>query len=438
MKIRSRKSQTGASTVHWLLALVPLLGFGFLAVDLNNVYLSLGELQTASDAGSLEGARLLYNPDGTINVGQNGTSAVDGATTAATANLSQGSAVEVVSVNRGHWEFRTSYQDAQGIERGGVFIANPSTTPADLVDANGDFRTFQDLNQDPNEINAVQVVTARQLTPVQAIFGRILGLNNYQTQARSVAYLGFAGRILPGELDAPIAMCEHRLRDEFGEWSCSVGRFITSSDLDEQTAGWTDFDQPEQCTGGASSSDVRDIIDCDGGVNPELLLGKAIQTIGGEVQSAFSDLYDCWRNRNDTDGDGWPDQPWSLLLPVIQCNDSNPGPCNQLIGAIAMDVLWMVDQVNVTRIDDEAPRTMGDWDGSLISDGKARWDSFVDYYDIKSAPGGSLALWQDPPGDNGYRQKTIYLSPSCEPQTPTGGTGGANFGIRAAVPVLVR
>jgi hypothetical protein len=428
--------ESGASLVHWLIALTVLLAFGALAVDMNNLYLSRSQLQSAADAGALEGARLLYNPDGSINIGQFGTSAIAGATAAAQANTSQGEAVEVVSVNRGHWEFMTSHVDADGIERGGLFTANGATTPADLVDADGNFRSFQDLNQDPNEINGVEVVTARQLTPIQAIFGPLLGIDDYQMQARSVAYVGFSGTILTDEMDLPIALCHHRLRDELGNWSCSVGRFISSSDNDEQTAGWTDFEQPEVCSGGANTSSIRDAFSCGEKRNPIMTLGREMNLTGGQVQTVFDAIYNCWRNEADTDGDGEPDTPWSMTLPIIECDDSNPGPCNMLIGATAMEVLWIVRSVNRNRIDEEAPRVMGDWSDD-DEDGEDRWDSFVNHFQIRSGPGGELALWADPPGDNGYRASTIYFSPSCDPQVSIGGTGGGNFGIRAEVPVLV-
>jgi hypothetical protein len=427
---------SGASLVHWLIALIVLLAFGALAVDMNNLYLSRSQLQSAADAGALEGARLLYNPDGSINLGQFGQSAIAGATAAAQANFSQGEAVEVVSVNRGHWEFMTSYVDTYGIERGGLFSANGTTTPADLIDADGKYRTFQDLNQDPNEINAVEVVTARQLTPIQAIFGPLLGINNYQMQASSVAYVGFAGTILTDEMDLPIALCQHRLVDENGDWSCSVGRFISSSDNDEQTAGWTDFGQPEVCRGGANTSSIRDIFSCGEKRNPIMLLGREMNMTGGEVQTVFDAIYNCWREEADTNDDGEPDTPWRMTLPIIECNDSNPGPCNKLIGATTMEVLWIVRSVNRNRIDEEAPRMMGGW-SSNDEDGEDRWDSFVTRFQIRSGPGAGLALWADPPGNNGYRASTIYFSPSCDPQTPIGGSGGGNFGIRAEIPVLV-
>lgn len=435
-------TQAGASIVHWLIALMVLLGFGVLAIDMNNLYLSKSQLQNGADAGALEGARLLYNPDGRINLGQNGTSAVDGASQAAQANFSQGEPVEVIRVNRGHWQFETNLIDASGIERGGSFSANATTEAAELLDTDGNYRSFQDLNQDPGEINAVEVVTARQLTPVQAIFGPILGIDDYDMRSRAVAYLGFAGTILPGELDAPIGICQHRLRDETGNWNCSIGRFISSSEADEQTAGWTDFGQPEMCSGGANASTIREMFSCSQGRNPQLQLGREMNMIGGEVQNVFDDLYNCWLAAADTDGVDGPDSPWSITLPVIECNDSNPGPCNRLIGAVSMDILWMVRSVNINRIDEVAPREMGltgdiEYWSSDSEDGTVRWNSFVNHFQIMSGPGGELAQWEDPPGDNGYRANTIYFSPSCSPQTPVGGSGGANFGIRAKIPVLV-
>jgi hypothetical protein len=424
------RKQAGASVVHWLIALIVLLGFGVLAIDMNNLYLSRSQLLSAADAGALEGARLLYNADGSINVGQFGISAIDGARASAQANFSQGDAVEVVSVNRGHWQFLTNQVDANGIERGGLFTANGTTTPADLIDANGNYKSFQDLNDDLDEINAVEVVTARELTPIQAIFGPILGIHDYQMRASAVAYVGFSGTILPNKMDAPIAICEHRLRDVNGNWSCSVGRFISSSDNDEQTAGWTDFEQPDVCSGGANTSSIRDAFTCGDKRNPTMLLGREMNVIGGQIQTVFDAIYNCWLARPD------PDKPWHMTLPIIECDDSNPGPCNRLIGAVTMDILWMVRSVNVNRIDEVAPRRMLDW-YSDATDGKVRWNSFVDAFDIRSGPDSGLAYWADPPGDNGYRPSTIYFSPSCEPQTPVGGSGGANFGIRAEVPVLV-
>ena len=426
-------AQKGASVAHWLVALAVLLGFGVLAVDFNNLFLARAELQNAADAGALEGTRLLYNPDGTINIGQIGTSAIAGATAAAQANLSQGDAVEVLSVNRGHWEFMTSRVDASGIERGGDFTANPTTTPAPLVDANGNFRTFQDLNQDPDEINAVEVVTARQLTPIQAFFGPMLGINDYQLQARSVAYVGFAGTILPDEVDTPIAMCQEILTE-----GCDVARLVPSPD---QTGGWTNLEtfEPNTCSGASNAGELRSLVDqgCDGsGIHDQpITLGLEIQVNNGQVNSAFSDLYDCWK-ATAPDGEEWPTQPVSWTMPVVEgCRFG--GDCSVVIGAVRVEVLWMFlntpETSGVNSIDNTAPTQMADWTAPDGADGITRWNSFVNHFDLLIDSNPDIeATWEN----GGAIQKTVYFRPDCDPIT-LGGTGGANYGIRAEVPVLV-
>jgi hypothetical protein len=417
-----------------LIALFFLLGFGVLAIDMNNLYLSKSQLQTGADAGALEGARLLYNADGTINLGQDGTSAVDGASQAAQENNCQGVPVEVLSVNRGHWEFMTTLTDAYGIERGGLFTANPSTEPADLIDADGNFRTFQDLNQDPDEINAVEVVTARQITPVQAIFGSLLGFDDYQAQARSVAYVGYAGTILPGEIDTPMAMCQEILSE-----GCDVARLVPSPD---QTGGWTNMETFENntCSGASNASELRSLVQegCDGGgINDSpITLGVEIQVNNGQVNSAFTELYNCWRSRAPQEED-WPTEPFVMNMPVVEgCRFG--GDCAIVIGAVRVEVLWMFlnnpDSSGIHGIDNTAPTQMGDWVAPTGADGITRWNSFVDFFGllIDSEP-DVPATWEN----GGAIQQTIYFAPSCDTIT-LGATGGANYGVRATVPVLVQ
>jgi hypothetical protein len=426
------------------LMLVVLMGVGAFAIDLNNVLLKQTELQNAADAGALEGARVLYCADGTINYqanqcGPDWPSANGAATAAAQANLSQRVAVEVVNVDRGHWEFEGSRRDGNGIERGGSFTANNTTTAGDLLDSSGDFRDFEDLNSDPEEINAVRVITARQTTPIHSFFGRVLGVESYQARATAVAYVGFAGKILPGEVDWPIAMCYENVKD-----GCNVGRFINDA---EDTGGWTNLAQPGgaagSCSGAASANEVKGLIDgCGGGINDwELILGWDLQTSNGQVQSAFKPTFDCWSGGNvedldgngtldrlDLDGDGLPDRTWNWRLPVIDCTTKPGGRCNTVLGAVDVEILWIIDKEN--KINQDAPRQMTRSNGQTWSNnsanGQVRWNSFVAAFNLQE-PDGSPAVW---------RKKSIYFAPSCEPVT-LGGTGGANFGARAQVPVLV-
>jgi len=411
--------QTGLSFVLMALSLVMLFSFTALALDGGNLYIAKNELQNASDAGALAGARVLYLPDGSeVN---SGADAVAAAT--AISNSSQGDPVEVASVQRGHWSFATR-----------TFTPNSSLEPVDLVGVTAD-----DLDSDLSFINAIEVVTERNTTPVVAFFGFIFGHESYKASARAVAYIGFAGTLRPEDVDQPIAICKDRLLNEDGTYECSVGTFIPSNDSTmSETGGWSSFKQEDACMGGTSTSELRPLVCASG--NPETLtLGKDMATLGGESHSTFMDLYDCW------EAETGKETLWNMTLPVIDCPDSNVGPCNTLSGAVNINVAYIVDKAN--NIDADAPSRMElpDWDGDGASDGTwsndatdgvTRWNDFVDAFKIKK-PDGTPAHWDSDPSLNGWRQKTIYFLPDCSFHEPTGLSGGENFGVLAQIPVLV-
>lgn len=488
-----KKSQRGASLVHWILALTALLGFGALAIDLNSVYVSQAQLQNAADAGALEGARVLYCEDGQLNhaagiCGAGLPSANQAAQAAALENnaatwgaVNNAQAVEVVSVERGHWQFMSNYTEPNtGIARGGVFIERENVTvPADLVDADGRFKSFQVLNADTNEINAVRVVTARVDTPVTARFARLLGIESFPLRASSVAYIGFASTLNPGEVDVPIGLCL-----EYVTGGCSVGRMISQR---EETGGWTNLRQPGgetgACSGASSAATIDPLVStCTGGVNTSpVVVGWDMQFVNGQVQGAFTTIWQCYNCDRVTGGGGgsgcpnqnqgspigrlgefdtWPvgapdkqpDTPWKWILPVVDCTGGFTGQCNRVLGAVQVDVLWMFNSTSsVGALDTDAPRkmtrtgadgTVKDWDAAALAcnltgnapgcitdpnNGEQRWNSFVQTFDLRQDD-GSPADW---------RQKSIYFAPDCQPTGIGGGTGGSNFGVRSVVPVLV-
>ncbi len=406
--------QRGLSIVLMSIALLMLMAFAALAIDGGNLYVAKNELQNAADAGALAGARELYEDDGSaINTG-----ADDIAVEVAVANYSQGEAVEVFSAQRGHWSFTTR-----------TFTANPST---DVVDLFG--KTAAELDLDPNFINAVEVITQREATPVEAFFGTVLGFDNYNSAARAVAYIGYAGTLLPEDLDQPIALCQDALLNASGEYDCSVGRFIPANG---DTGGWTNFQQ--NVDGAANANEIKELVCGDG--NPETLhYGEPMQTTNGQVHTAFKALYDCWQEATDQT------EPWNMTLPVIDCPDGSVGPTNTLVGAVNVNVMWIVDKEN--DIDGDAPFEMsippedsggespGTWsNGNPL--GAPRWNDFVDEFQLEM-PDGSLAEYdEDNQQDDGWRQKTIYFAPDCSYHEPAGHTGGENFGVLAEIPVLV-
>ena len=131
-------------------------------------------------------------------------------------------------------------------------------------------------------------------------------------------------------------------------------------------------------------------------------------------------------------------------MPVIDCDTKPGGRCNNLLGAVAVEVLWMFDDTtNINKLNQDAPWHMDrvddddvviqSWDAKTAKDvtdpfnGEQRWNSFVKAFNLQN-PDGSPASWAD---------KTLYYAPDCDPVNSLGGTGGPNFGIRSAVPVLV-
>ena len=417
------RNQRGAVAVIVGILIFVLVGFGALAVDISHLHVARNELQNAADAGALAGARVLYNDDGTaINEGAN-----QEAYDAATANKSEGTAVEVDwsggnggEVQRGHWSFGLA-----GLERG--FYPNASTTPVDLWNV-----STADLDANPDFINAVKVVTRRttQGTPVASFFARIFGHENFELSAEAVAYIGFAGTLMEEEVDQPIAICRDSILDINDNYNCTVGRMINSGHDAEtnETGGWTSFNQDDPCTGGTNAQEVKSLVCGDGNPGP-IIFGAAMATNGGDIQSAFNKLIQCWKDATKEK------EPWTLTLPVIDCGDANNvGTCEELVGAVVLNIVWITGAGEDPGYNN-APTQMADWSYPADPDntnGAVRWDSFVDHFNLRNDDG-------TPTGTEApYAKKSIYFLPDCTLHEPKGGSGGENFGILAKIPVLVQ
>jgi Flp pilus assembly protein TadG len=401
--VKLLRNQRGVTAILVGLCLFAFIGFGALAVDIGHLCVARNELQNAADAGALAGARFLYNEDGTaVNTGANQI-----ASDAATANMSELAPVEVNGgdVQRGHWSFATR-----------TFTPNPSTALVDLwnvstaeLDANTDF------------INAVRVTARRQATPIASFFARIFGHVGFQHAADAVAYIGFAGTLPPHEVDQPIAICKDSILNASGEYTCNVGRMINSGQdaTSHETGGWTSFNQDDPCTGGTNAQEVKDLVCAEG--NPGTIeLGKDMATNGGDIQSAFNDLVQCWAD-NTTKIRLWP-----VVLPVVDCGDqNNVGTCQEVRGAVEVNIVWITGAGEDPEYN-EAPTQMDSWSNS-DPDGEVRWNDFVEHFRLENADGTPAP----------YDNKSIYFLPDCTPHIPSGVSGGENFGILARIPKLV-
>jgi hypothetical protein len=404
------KNQYGAVLIKFVLFLPILIGMVAMAFDVVRIAVAKNELQNAADAGALAAARFLYNNAGTsVNTGANQIGY-----NAATANESQNLPVEVNwsggnsgDVERGHWSFGLG-----ALPRG--FTPNASTAPVSLWNV-----STEDLDANPNFINAVRVTARREATPILSYFARIFNIDSWAMNTSAVAYVGFAGRLMPGEAEQPIAICEDSLLID-GKYSCSIGRMINSGQnmQTNETGGWTSFNQDDACTGGTNAQEVKGLI-CSGGNRGGLQLGVPMATNGGDIQSAFSKLRDCWT------GQTGQTEVWNLTLPVVTCPSNNVGTCEALVGAVNLNVVWITDAGEDSSFN-SAPYQMGGWSSSN-PDGQVRWNSFANHFNLQNADGTPAP----------YAKKSIYFLPDCTVHEPAGGTGGQNFGILAKIPVLV-
>jgi Flp pilus assembly protein TadG len=399
------------------IVLVILVMFVALAIDIGHLCLVRNELQNGADAGALAGARFLYNEDGTlVNVGANQI-----AYDAAMANRSEKLPVEVNwaggnggDVQRGHWSFATR-----------TFTPNASTAPVDLWNV-----STEELDLNPDFINAVRVVTRRQATPAASFVARILGRESFILASDAVAYIGFAGTLRRGDTDQPIAICQEALLQD-GKYACSIGRMINSGQnvATHETGGWTSFSQDSPCTGGTNAQEVRGLV-CSEGNAEAIILGKPIATSGGEIQSAFARLIQCWEERTGKT------TPWTLTFPVVTCPGNNITTCETVVGAVTISIIWITGPGDDPHYK-EAPTGMGPagdygaWTYTADAgntNGEERWNSFASHFHLQNVGGTNPAP---------YQKKAIYFIPDCTPHIPRGGTGGENFGILARIPVLV-
>lgn len=448
-------NQRGVSAIIIAICLFMLVGFVALAIDVGHLMVARNELQNSADAGALSGAGNLYLNDGTAvnpNANQFGHDA-------AIANRSEQEPVEVNwtsgntgDVQRGHWSFGLG-----ALSRG--FYPNASLDTVDLWGV-----TTEELDADPNFINAVRVRTRRESTPIASFFARIFGYESFQGVAEAVAYIGFAGTLTDDEVGAPIAICKQALIEADGSYDCTFGRFINDAagGQDEETGMWTSLEQflnedgspdgweegDEPCDnfpgGAASTPHVRPLIaGCGGaGVNDDVLyLGKGLQVNNGQISSAFQDFLACY---NAVEADpGF----LKMTLPVIDCL-TDPTTCAPLVGAVEILVIHVTWNPDYNDLPPNKPEiTTADSDGNPIWT-YPEWTRPVPPDPLPDGVGSPEEfIWNDFAANYGlvdrmgnpaiYQMKTIYLVKSCADHIPAGITGGENFGILAKIPVLV-
>jgi hypothetical protein len=406
------KDERGAIAIMVALLSLIFVGVAALAVDIGHLLVVRNELQNAADAACLAGARFLYFDHGDrVSPEANET-----AYHAALANKSERRPVEAYwyggnagDVERGHWSFATR-----------SFTPSDNEDPVPLWDV-----SQEELDANPDFINAIRVRTRREDTPAASFFARIFGYEDFSAAAEAVAYLGYAGTLGPDEVDQPMAVCKGSvLIDE--RYSCTMGRMMSLGELvaNQETGGWTDFNQDP----GAQEPNPLEVASLvTRAENPDpILLGRPMAVSGGDIPTAFGLLRGRWINITGKD------DPWRVTLPVVECPGNRMDSPARMVGAVRINILWITDSDDDPSYSDapkemEVPHSGETW-SSNDPDGQVRWNSFVHFFKLRDMDGAFVP----------YQKKAVYFLPDCHPQEPRGRTGGENFGILAKIPVLAK
>ena len=446
--------QRGVVLVLVALLLFVLLGFAAFAIDFGYSYVVRNELQNAADAAALAGASVLFQGNQNClspgspyscctgsGTGSCDPSVIDNVNVSMTAqavagmNNSGGNPVPAPTVEIGHYAFASSPGTP------GTFTA--ALTYTQMTD--WQIQSFSVLNGRTDFINAVRATVSR--TDVPRFFSRIWSSADLTITAQAVAYVGFAGQLMPGEVDLPISICKQSIELN-NNYSCNRGRMINSgNNSGNETGGWTNYDQPEPpATGPCDQPTKNDIpiskTSCAGSNSSSITLGLGMGLTNGMIETTYDGLLKCWVTKNggtvEEKGEGgnfdiltWPDRIWKATLPVVDCDPDKDGTvnvsnCSPVVGAVTVNIVWMTR--TGTNSYDNVPTKMDDWTCPAGYTNQQCWENFVNRFNLKRSLANDPATFYD---------KTIYFQPDCEPHIPVGNTGGENFGILARHPVLV-
>jgi Flp pilus assembly protein TadG len=302
--------QQGVVAVTVALVMVVMLAMTALALDVGHALVARNQLQNASDAAALAGARAL----GVIYGGMTGS--LTGYT------LTSGDVGNIVSA--------ASVAGADNQAAGVTVTVNSADISVGIW--NSATRTFTPTTVLPR---AVRVITRRDGTangPISTFLANVIGFSNVSVTAVATAQLNPASVMAPGDMDAPFGISEFYFNSGFG---CgSTIQFSPSVPGNPQTcAGWTTYDQ------NFNANNMRSII--EGMTNgtytpPGAQAGQTSLEFGnGNIASAWSDMVTLWQTRVSQYG------AWDANVPVYAGDDCSPNGPKPIIGFATVRITYV-------------------------------------------------------------------------------------------------
>jgi hypothetical protein len=328
------KDQRGVVFILVAMALVILMAFAALALDVGNVMVVRNELQNISDGAALAATRRL----GSIYEGMSYTNQQTyDCSTDATTIISV--AQEVATLNK-----------AAGVN----ITVNPSDV--EIGQWNGETRVFTPTLSRPD---AVRVKARRDSSangPVATHFARILGINTISISTQATAALTGESTAGPGGLPVPLGISRAWFEGGAAFHFCNQPiRFYPTNDP-SSCAGWHVYDRYSTMNDRRLRDTISDI-ENGGYESPETNAYVTRYEFGGGTMStqtfaAMKSLFDSRKVLNDGIIDNDTDSnTWTTGVPVFDSSDcSNPHGSTLIVG-FATIVITNVQDAPVHQID---------------------------------------------------------------------------------------
>ena len=306
--------QQGVVAVTVALVMVVMLAMTALALDVGHALVARNQLQNASDAAALAGARAL----GVIYGGMTGS--LTGYT------LTSGDVGNIVSA--------ASVAGADNQAAGVTVTVNAADISVGIWTSST--RTFTPTTVLPR---AVRVITRRDNAangPISTFLARVIGVTSVNVTAVATAQLNPASVMAPGDMDAPFGISEFFFNSGFG---CgSTVQFAPSVPGNAQTcAGWQTFDDP------FNANNMKSIV--EGMTNGTYTTpgGQAGQTTlnfgNGNIASVWSRLVTLWQTKTASG-------PWDAYVPVYAGSDCSPTGAQLIIGFATVRINYVGEPGN--------------------------------------------------------------------------------------------
>lgn len=316
-----KNNERGATAILLAVALVALIGFGALAVDIGMGLVVRSELQNVSDAAALAGVRQLAQ----IYKAPGGTSKIMAA-------MSSGDLASV----------RTKAQEYAALNKGGgisISVPDGDVVLGKYTPATGA------ITSTTTGVRLVQVTSRRDDNSngtVATGLGRVLGINEMNVSARSAAALTPLNTLNYGQGDFPIGISKQWFNSHKCNDADTIVVFPTSS---ASCAGWHVFTEPV-----FSASKLGKVVDGlkDGSFKtPKTIAGETYyQFGGGTVESKCSNLLELFDAKKD------PVTGKMLAhIPVYDFSCGNVNGQNLILGFVEAEISNVVCGSSVRHLD---------------------------------------------------------------------------------------